>query len=190
MSWWTNLEREAFKLSYSDSTAIGNAARLLEERTSILFSVLGALSGVGLIAMMMITVLDAIGRRFFEFTIYGAYEGGSFLLSGVFFFSLCYCTAKRGHFSIDVVTSRFSQRIRHFINTIMNLVSSLICWILSYQLVVLAMKLKASNLTGAQLTFVHIYILVLVGAFCLLVTGWGFFVQTMGSLAKVLERNS
>ena len=104
-------------MSYSDSTAIGNAARLLEERTSILFSVLGALSGVGLIAMMMITVLDAIGRRFFEFTIYGAYEGGSFLLSGVFFFSLCYCTAKRGHFSIDVVTSRFSQRIRHFINT-------------------------------------------------------------------------
>jgi TRAP-type C4-dicarboxylate transport system permease small subunit len=76
-------------LSYSATTSIRTAARFLEERTSILFTVLGALSGVGLIAMMMITVLDAIGRRFFEFTIYGAYEGGSFLLSGVFFFSLC-----------------------------------------------------------------------------------------------------
>ena len=138
----------------------------------------------------MITVLDAIGRRFFAFTIYGAYEGGSFLLSSVFFFSLCYCTAKRGHFSIDVVTSRFPQKIRHVINTIMDLISWLICWILSYQLVILAMKLKASNLTGAQLTFVPIYILVLVGAFCLLMTGWGFFLQTVGSLAKALDRNS
>ena len=177
-------------MSQSAIESIGTAARFLEVRMSILFSVLGALSGVGLIAMMMVTVLDAIGRRFFAFTIYGAYEGGSFLLSGVFFFSLCYCTAKRGHFSIDVVTLRSSQRIRQFINTLMNLVSSLMCWILSYQLVVLAMKLKASNLTGAQLTFVPIYILVLVGAFCLLMTGWGFFIQTMGSLAKALEQNS
>ena len=174
-------------MSYSDITSIRNAARLLEERTSILFSVLGALSGVGLIAMMMITVLDAIGRRFFGFTIYGAYEGGSFLLSGVFFFSLCYCTAKKGHFSIDVVTSRFSPKIRLFIITVMDLVSALMCWILSSQLVVLAMKLKASNLTGAQLTFVPIYILVLVGAFCLIVTGWGFFVQFMGFLVKAIE---
>ena len=176
-------------MSYSAITSIGTAARFLEERTSILFSVLGALSGVGLIGMMMITVLDAIGRRFFSFNIYGAYEGGSFLLCGVFFFSLCFCTAKRGHFSIDVVTSRFSPRIRLFLLTIMNLVSSLMCWILASQLVVLAMKLKTANLTGAQLTFVPIYILVLVGAFCLIVTGWGFFMQFMGFLVKAIEGN-
>ena len=176
-------------MSQSAIESMGTAARFLEARTSILFSVLGALSGVGLIAMMMITVLDAIGRRFFSFTIYGAYEGGSFLLSGVFFFSLCYCTAKRGHFSIDVVTSRFSPKIRLFLLTIMNLVSSLMCWILASQLVVLAMKLKAANLTGAQLTFVPIYILVLVGAFCLIVTGWGFFIQFMGFLVKAIEGN-
>ena len=176
-------------MSYSIISSIRTATRFLEERTSLLFSVLGALSGVGLIAMMMITVLDATGRRFFSFTIYGAYEGGSFLLSGVFFFSLCYCTAKRGHFSIDVVTSRFSPRIRLFLLTIMNLVSSLMCWILASQLVVLAMKLKTANLTGAQLTFVPIYILVLVGAFCLIVTGWGFFMQFMGFLVKAIEGN-
>jgi hypothetical protein len=52
------------------------------------------------------------------------------------------------------------------------------------------MKLKAANLTGAQLTFVPIYILVLVGAFCLLITGWGFFIQTMGFLANAMERDS
>jgi TRAP-type C4-dicarboxylate transport system permease small subunit len=176
-------------LSYSIISSIRTAARFLEEHTSSLFNVLGAFSGVGLIAMMLITVVDATGRRFFSFTIYGSYEGVSFLLSGVFFFSLCYCTAKKGHFSIDVATSRFSPRTRLSIVTVMYLASALVCWLLASQLVVLAMKLRAANLTGAQLTFVPIYILVLVGAFCLIMTGWGFFVQFIGLLVKTIKRN-
>jgi TRAP-type C4-dicarboxylate transport system permease small subunit len=176
-------------LRYRFVSSIRTAARFLEERTSLLFNVLGAFSSVGLIAMMMITVLDATGRRFFSFPIYGSYEGVSFLLSGVFFFSLCYCTAKKGHFAIDVVTSRFSPKIRLFIVTVMHIVSALITWLVGSQLVVLAMKLKGANLTGAQLTFVPIYILVLVGAFCLIVTGWGFFVQFIGLLARAMEGN-
>ena len=176
-------------MSHSIISSIRTAVRFLEESTSLLFNVLGAFSAVGLIAMMMITVLDATGRRFFAFPIYGAYEGGSFLLSGVFFFSLCYCTAKKGHFAIDVMTSRFPPRVRLFIVTIMYVVSALISWLLGSQLVVLAMKLKGANLTGAHLTFVPIYMLVLVGAFCLIATGWGFFMQFIGLLVKAIEGN-
>lgn len=170
-------------------SSIRNTADLLERYTASFFRALGIFSAIGLIGMMMITVVDATGRRFFSFTIYGGYEGVSFALSGVFFFSLCYCTAKKGHFAIDVMTSRFSPRARVWIITIMNLVSSLVCWVLASQLVALAMKLKANNLTGAQLTFVPVYILALVGAFCLFMTGWGFFVQFVGQLARAIEGN-
>jgi TRAP-type C4-dicarboxylate transport system permease small subunit len=176
-------------LSDSIISSIRNAVRFLEKRTSSLVNVLGAFSAVGLITMMMITVVDATGRRFFAFPIYGAYEGGSFLLSVVFFFSLCYCTAKKGHFAIDVVTARYPPRVRLFIGTIMYVVSALISWLLGSQLVVLAMKLKGAKLTGAQLTFVPIYILVLMGAFCLIATGWVFFVQFMGLLVETMEGN-
>jgi len=171
-------------------SSIKSTAGFLEKHTYRFFHVLGVFSAIGLVAMMMITVVDATGRRFFAFTIYGGYEAVSFILSGVFFFSLCYCTAKKGHFAIDVMTSRFSPRVRVWIITIMNLVSALMCWILASQLVALAMKLKTNNLTGAQLTFVPTYILALVGAFCLFMTGWGFFVQFISMLVKVIEGNN
>ncbi|MBA7656053.1 hypothetical protein ES703_63966 [subsurface metagenome] len=165
------------------------AARFLEEYTSQVLNVLGAFSGVGLAAMMMLTVVDALGRRFFSFPIYGSYEGVNFLLSFVFFFSLCYCTARKGHFAIDIATSRFSPRVRLPIVTIMRLVSAVISWLIAWQLVVVAMSLKAHNLTGTSLTFFPVYILALMGAFCLLMMGWGFFVQFINLLLKATERN-
>jgi len=165
------------------------AARFLEEGTSLVLSVLGALSAAGLVAMMLLTVVDALGRRLFSFPIYGSYEGVNFLLSFVFFFSLCYCTARKGHFSVDVATSRFSPRVRLSIVTIMYLVSTLISWLIAWQLVVLAMSLKANNLTGVSLTFFPMYIFALTGAFCLLMMGWGFLVQFTSLLVKATERN-
>ena len=168
-------------------SSIKSTAGFLEKHTAAFFHVLGVFSAIGLAAMMMITVVDATGRRFFAFTIYGGYEAVSFILSGVFFFSLCYCTAKRGHFAIDVMTSRFSPRVRVWIITIMNLVSALMCWILASQLAAFAMKLKANHLTGAQLTFVPIYIIAFVGVFCLFMTGWGFFIHFISMLVKAIE---
>ena len=171
-------------------SSIKSTAGFLEKHTATFFHVLGVFSAIGLVAMMMITVVDATGRRFFAFTIYGGYEAVSFILSGVFFFSLCYCTAKKSHFAIDVMTSRFSPRVRVWIITIMNLVSALMCWILASQLVTFAMKLKANHLTGAQLTFVPIYIIAFVGVFCLFMTGWGFFIHFISMLVKAVEGNS
>jgi TRAP-type C4-dicarboxylate transport system permease small subunit len=168
---------------------IRTVVRSLEERTSSLLSVLGAFSAVGLVAMMMVTVADATGRRFFSSPIYGSYEAVSFLLSLTFFFSLCYCTARKGHFAIDVATSRLPPRVRQYIVIIMYLLSALLLWLLASQLVVLALKVKATNLTGAQFTFLPIYTLVLVGAFCAVMTGWGFLVQFISLLVKAMERN-
>jgi TRAP-type C4-dicarboxylate transport system permease small subunit len=167
---------------------ITTAARVLEERTSSLLSFLGAFSAAGMVAMVLLTVGDAIGRRFFLSPIYGSYEGVGFLLSIAFFFSLCYCTARKGHFAIDVATSRFPPRVRQYIVTIMYLISAIVLWLLASQLVVLALKVKATNLTGAQFTFLPVYIFVLVGAFCAVMTGWGFLVQFISGLVKAIER--
>lgn len=170
-------------------SSIRAAARFLEQRTSLVLSVLGAFSAAGLVAMMLLTVGDAIGRRFFLSPIYGSYEAVSFLLSLTFFFSLCYCTARKGHFAIDVATSHLPPRVRLYIVIIMYLLSALVLWLLASQLVVLAMKIKATNLTGAQFTFLPVYTLVLVGAFCAVMTGWGFLVQFINLLVKSTERD-
>ena len=169
---------------------IRTAARFLEERTSFLFSALGAISAAGLIAMMLITVADATGRRLFSFPIYGSYESVTLLLSVVFFSSLSYCTIKRGHFAIDIATSRISPRVRLYIVTIMYFVSALVCWLLASQLVVLSLKLKATHLTGAQFGFLPVYPFGLFGAFCSAIVGWVFLVQFINFLVKAIEGNS
>ena len=170
--------------------SIRTAARFLEERTSFLFSALGAISAAGLIAMIMITVADATGRRLFSLPIYGSYESVTLLLSVVFFSSLSYCTIKRGHFAIDVMTSRFPPRVRLYMVTIMYLVSALLSWLLASQLVVLSLKLKAAHLTGTQFTFLPVYPFGLFGALCLIVVGWAFLVQFINFLVKAIEGNT
>jgi TRAP-type C4-dicarboxylate transport system permease small subunit len=168
---------------------IRTAARFLEERTSFLFSALGAISAAGLVAMIMVTVVDATGRRFFSFPIYGSYESVTLLLSVVFFSSLSYCTKKRGHFAIDAATSHFPPRVRLYMATIMYLVSGLLSWLLASQLVVLSLKLKATHLTGTQFTSLPVYPFGLFGALCLIAVGWIFLVQFLNLLVKAIEGN-
>jgi TRAP-type C4-dicarboxylate transport system permease small subunit len=170
--------------------SIGTVARFLEKRASLPFSVLGALSAAGLFAMVMITVVDAFGRRFFSAPIYGSYESVTLLLSIVIFSSLSYCTVRKGHFSIDVVTSRFSPRIRLYIVTVMYLMSALICWLMTWQIVVLSMSMRSKNLTGTELTFLPLYPFGLFGAFCFIVVGWIFLVQFINFLAELSNRDN
>jgi TRAP-type C4-dicarboxylate transport system permease small subunit len=164
-------------------------ARLLEERTAFLSSVLWVISGVGMVAMVTITVADAFGRRFFSSPIFGSYESVTWLLSVVIFSSLAYCTIKRGHFVIDVVTSHFSPRARLHTVTIMYLLSWLISWVMAWRLVLFAMALMERNLTGTEFTSLPVYPFGFFGAACMVIVGWAFLVQFIGYLAEITSGN-
>ena len=105
------------------------AARVLEAKTFPRLKVLGAISGVFLLAMMMVTVVDAFGRRFFGHPVHGAYEAVAWLLSLLFFFSICYTATKKAHLEIGIITSRFRPKVRGLIMTILYLVSTLLIWV-------------------------------------------------------------
>jgi TRAP-type C4-dicarboxylate transport system permease small subunit len=164
-------------------------ARLLEERTSFLSTVLWVISGIGLVAMVMVTVADAFGRRFFSSPIFGAYESVTWMLSVVIFSSLAYCTLKRGHFAIDVATSHFPPRARLYTVTIMYLLSWLISWVMAWQLVVFSMSLMNKNLTGTEFTSLPVYPFGFFGAVCLVIVGLAFLVQFLGFLAEITSGN-
>jgi len=170
-------------------SSMGAAARFLEQRTSSLFSVLGAISAAGLIAMVLVTVVDATGRRLFSAPVYGSYEIVTLLLSVVFFSSFSYSTIRKGHFAIDIVTSHLPPRVRLYMVSIMYLISGLLIWLLASQLVALALKLKAAQLTCNQFTFLPLYPFGLFGALCLIIVGWVFLVQFPSSLVKAIEGN-
>jgi TRAP-type C4-dicarboxylate transport system permease small subunit len=164
-------------------------ARLLEERTSFLSSVLWVISGVGMVAMVLITVADAFGRRFFSSPIFGSYESVTWLLSVVIFSSLAYCTLKKGHFTIDVATSHFPPRARLYTITIMYLLSGMISWVVAWRLVIFSMALMKRNLTGTEFTSLPIYPFGFFGAVCFVIVGFAFLVQFLGFLAETTSGN-
>lgn len=172
------------------SSSIRTAARFLETKGFTLLRLFGAMGGVLLLAMMMVVVVDAIGRRFFGQPIQGTYEAVSFLLVLLVFLAMGYCGAKKGHFVINLVTSHLQLKVRLIIVTITYFVSAVLCWGLGRQLVVFALHQKAVHATGREFTFVPVYPFILVAAFCSLVLGCVFLVQTMYFLREATERRS
>jgi TRAP-type C4-dicarboxylate transport system permease small subunit len=160
----------------------------LDIRTTSWFSKFGIIGAVALVTMMLITVADAFGRRFLALPVYGAYELTVLLLIIVFFASFTYCTIFKGHFVINIITSRLSGKVRCYVVTIMYLVSALICFLIAAELVIYAIKMKASNLTGTQFTYIPMYIFVLFGVLCTAISGWGFLLQFIAYLIEALDR--
>jgi TRAP-type C4-dicarboxylate transport system permease small subunit len=166
---------------------IKRVSNSLDIRTTSWFSIFGVIGAVAIVAMMLIIVVDALGRRFLSLPVYGSYELTIFLLIIVFFSSFTYCTILKGHFLIDIVTSHFPKRARSYIVAIMYIISAAVCFLLTSQLAVYAIKVEASNLTGAQFNSIPMYIFVLFGVICTAIAGWGFLLQFVAYIIKAVE---
>ena len=169
------------------SQFIRNAANFLKKKRISWLHVFGAIGGVVLVGMMMVTVADAIGRKFGH-PVYGSYEVVSFLLALLFFVTIVYTGIKKRHFVIDIVTTRFPSRVRLSLIIVMYLVSALLSWLLGWRLVIYGFGQKASNATGMEFTFLPTYPFIWVAALCSVVLGWVFLVQAISFLGKATEK--
>jgi TRAP-type C4-dicarboxylate transport system permease small subunit len=69
------------------------------------------ISAIALIIMMLVTVINVVGRIFFAFPLYGGVELIS--LSGIFLigFSLSYTESERAHIVIEILTRRLPAKL-------------------------------------------------------------------------------
>ena len=86
---------------------------------SPLILVIRNIAGSVIIMMMLLTVADVVGRRFFNRPILGVYEISNFMLVIVVFFSLACCEFLKGHITIGLVVSKLGQRTQEVIDSIM-----------------------------------------------------------------------
>ncbi len=104
----------------------------IEKGISPFITVVGRIGAAFIAFIMLLTVVDIIGRRAFSHPIGGAFELSELMLVIVAFGSMAYCELIRGHVTIDLVVSRFRQRTQSIINSLMYLgfliISSLIAW--------------------------------------------------------------
>jgi C4-dicarboxylate transporter, DctM subunit len=90
------------------------------------------LSGVFILVMMVMTTLDVILRDFFNSPIRGNTELQTILIVGVVYLAAASVQARRGHITLDLITSHLSkinQLALYFFNDfIMLIFGAIVCW--------------------------------------------------------------
>jgi TRAP-type C4-dicarboxylate transport system permease small subunit len=161
-----------------------NLARLLE---NIFYPIVKAVHKIGLgilVGMMFLTVVDVIGRKFFDTPVTGSYELTELLLALIVFFSVGYTQIQKGHIAMEALVSRFSPRAQAITDSIVYLISIGLGSVLTWQLLAHAKR----TLIGKHVTGVldlPLYPFLIAAAFGCLLYSLVLLVDFLVSLGKV-----
>ena len=104
-----------------------------------------------LLAMMFLTAADVFGRYFLKRPIVGAYELQEYLMVCVVSLTLAYCAAEKGHVVVDILVSRFPQRVQAVIGAFTMFFGLCLCSVITWQAVVYVQRTLGSGLVSATL---------------------------------------
>jgi TRAP-type C4-dicarboxylate transport system permease small subunit len=89
-------------------------------------------AALALFGMMMVTVVDVIGRYFFNSQIKGGWELVSYLMVGAGTWGMAYCQVKKGHIRVDFIWQRLSKKAQVGLTTFAYFLGmaafSVLCW--------------------------------------------------------------
>ena len=140
-------------------------ANFLESRLSPLTRVVGNIGASVIVLMMLLTVSDVVGRRFFNKPVSGAYELSELMLVIVVFFTLAHCEFLRSNITIQLVVSRLRQRAQDVIDSIMYIFFLVTFGLLTWRLWLYAMEVRQNNLVSGVLE-VPVYPFVFLESLC------------------------
>ena len=106
---------------------------------------MNSIGSVFLVAMMIITTVDVIGRYIFNRPIPGANEIAEFIQVTVVYCGVAYTALKKGHVAVDVLFNRLSQRSQDFLFSFTSLVGTALFALIAWQSVVQSLVFKAAT---------------------------------------------
>jgi TRAP-type C4-dicarboxylate transport system permease small subunit len=95
---------------------------------------LDGISGIALVAMMLLIFINVLSRAVWQ-PLLGTYEFTSLLASITISMSLAYCAVNKGHVAITLFADRFPRRVRSVLNVIVSLIGTVLFAVLSWQCV-------------------------------------------------------
>lgn len=130
-------------------------------------------SQLALLAMMLLTSLDAISRYFFSYSITGAYEiTERYLMVILVFFSMSYVLKVDGHIRLDILFERFSPKIQSGLNVGFNLLIAIFVFFMGYESLFMTINAFKNNLIMSGLIDFPLwlsYVWIPIGSFVLLI---------------------
>ena len=108
--------------------------------------------GVGILAVMMfLTAADVALRYVLNKPLLGAFDLTEYMMAIIVSCGLAYCAIKKGHVKVDLVVSRFPQRVQAIIDTITGLLGLILFSLISWQCFVYMKLQLASGVTSSVL---------------------------------------
>ena len=131
---------------------------------SDLLKLIGA---IALTAMMMLTVVDVIGR-FFKSPIFGSVELVGFLATIVVASALPYTYKVEGHVGVEIVVRLLSEKIQTWIDILTRTITLILFILITWQMFLYAEDIQKTGEVSMNLEF-PIYYIVYLLAFALLI---------------------
>ena len=166
---------------------LNRLANLLERKLAPLTTVFGNIGASVIAVLMLLTVSDIIGRRFFNSPILGAYELSEFMLVIVVFFVLAHCEFRWCNVTIGLVVSRLRPKSQSIINSIMYVLFLGSSCILTWRLCLLAMREWQNNLISGNLNL-PVFPFVLIAAFGCFLLSIVVFMHLLLFLSETLKK--
>lgn len=144
---------------------------------------LALLGGWLLLAVAIVTAIDALLRDFLGRPLPGTFEATELVLAAIIFFGLPYTSLTDGHVSVDFLTSRFSPRTQQAIIAVNAVICAGLIGVITLQMASLAGEFLATNRTTITMRIPVFPCLVLVTVAASL-TALGFLVQAVGAALR------
>lgn len=123
--------------------------RMLGRAFDWLTAELGALSGLGTLAIMVVVVIDVTGRALFNAPLPGGNEFCELLLVGMIFLGLAAAQRKRQHFEIEMAILHLPPALRRWVDVFRWLVSVAVVGLLAW----LSARQAWSSLINAEASY-------------------------------------
>ena len=111
-----------------------NKLNIVEKCCNLLGQWCNWIAVIGLVAMLLVTVIDVIGAKFFRWPLPGAVEGTALLGLVVTAFALPITQALRGHIEIEVIVQMLPGRLQTVISGVVSLLGLVLFAVMTWQM--------------------------------------------------------
>ncbi|MBU1567618.1 MAG: TRAP transporter small permease [Proteobacteria bacterium] len=114
-------------------------------------TLVATISGIGLLALMVVMAGDVFGRYLFNHPIPGAYELVEYLMAIIVPFSIAYSAAQKCHVGVDILVERLPKKIRAIVDIITQFLTIILVSIVIWQGWVGFFEAQSSSIRSAVL---------------------------------------
>ena len=129
----------------NQTPAVGGAYACYVSLLRRTVSALGIVAGAAVVAMIVVTCVDVVGRWLFSRPIKGAYDIVELLGAIVIAGGLPYTTGCKGHVAIEFFWQRLSRRGRILVDTVARLITVSMFAFLTWRFIHYGVELRASG---------------------------------------------